>query len=167
MTTIQPMTLNQFEAKIKHFGLFTSAFYPDKDLHLVLDKAGHRRFLIRLFDEDDNEIELNGGAVAVVHKFDQGRFSINSYAHSLFDDFSDYIKLLQLVTAFSLTDPEKRQDYTVSKWEIKNTKHDRIKERQAQVEHFEELQKLQSEDFDDDDSCDCDDDDYDDEDDDF
>lgn len=154
------MKLNEFESQLNAIGTFTSALYPDKNYHLVLDKSGHRRFVISIVDQNNERVDFGSYPLALIHKFDIGRFTVSSRAHNFFDDFDIYVRILRLVAKFSLTDPMSRDDYTVSKWEITNTKRERTEERQRLVQQYQQAAQ------DDDDNCDCDDedDDYDDDD---
>lgn len=133
MTEFPTLTLKDFENKIQALGTFTSGFYQFRTLHLVVDKSGHHRFVVRILDDQDQEITYPYGPVAIIHKFDIGRFEISSKAYEFFDDFNIYTRLLRLVTIFAMTDPADRHDYTVSRWEIENTTHKRLEQRAQDI----------------------------------
>lgn len=133
MTEFPTLTLKDFENKIQALGTFTSGFYQFRTLRLVVDKSGHHRFVVRILDDQDQEITYPYGPIAIIHKFDIGRFEISSKAYEFFDDFNIYTRLLRLVTIFAMTDPVDRHDYTVSRWEIENTTHERLAERAQDI----------------------------------
>lgn len=153
---MKSMTLSQFEEHLDNFPRFTSQYWSNgqESLHLVLDKRGHRRFLVNVVDSQNRKLNT----IAAIHKFNVFQVEPNSEAYLVFDNYGLFIKLMRLVYSFAGTKIHDREDYTTSKWEQDNAIQASIDERAKIIQRLRDSET-------DDCGCDDDDDDYDDDDD--
>lgn len=150
---MKSMTLSQFEQHLANFPRFTSQYWSDgqASLHLVLDKRGHRRFLVNVVDSQNQTVNT----LAAIHKFNAFQVEAHRDAYLVFDNYGLFIKLMRLIYSFAGTKIYDREDYTTSKWEQENAIQAAINERAKIIQQRQESEASECD-------CDCADDDYDD-----